>query len=157
MPKSKHAMTVARIATTLTILAAGPTLAQAATDPRVAARIDHFKTLAAHFKTMNEELRKRDPDLKVVRAATKKVSDAAVQLPSWFPKGSGPESGAKTRAKPELWTNSALFATNARNLRTEAEKLRKLSAGDDVDAMKLQAKAVGAECAACHTDFRTER
>ena len=150
MLTTRPGRTIALAAATLLILGGGPASGQPAPGERVA----KFKAMAADFKAVNDELRKLEPDLKAVRASTKKVSAAAAQLPSWFPKGSGPESGVPTRAKPELWTNAELFTTNARNFRTEAEKLQKLAAGDDIDAMKLQTKAVGAECAACHTDFR---
>src|SRR5436305_1173064 len=69
------------------------------------ARHNNFKQQGAAFKAINDELKKDSPDVPAISASATKLSTLANQLPSWFPKGSGPESATKTDAKAEVWTD----------------------------------------------------
>lgn len=134
---------------------AGAALAQTAAEKAVAARQANFKQLGASFKTINDELKKDAPDMAAIGAAATKMRDLAVGLPSWFPKGSGAESGAKTRAKAEIWTDAAGFAVVQRGLQTQTAQLQKLAAAGDLAGVRGQVKPTGGACAACHDKYRT--
>ncbi len=151
-----------RTLTTLALLAAlglGPAaLAQdAPTTPggkAVLARQAHMKDLNKAAGGLGAELRKDAPDKTAVAADATAVAGLAKDLPTWFPKGSGPEAGVKTAAKAEVWSDAEGFATAVTKLQGETAKLQQLAAAGDLDAVKAQARAVGGACKGCHDQYR---
>jgi cytochrome c556 len=120
----------------------------------VVARQAHFDDQAAGFKAIGDELKKENPDKAVIQAGADKIKGTAQDLPSWFPRGSGPEGGVKTAAKAEVWTDAAGFADAAQRLQDETAKLQQIAMSGDLDAIKAQVRAVGAACAGCHAKYR---
>lgn len=120
----------------------------------VAARQAHYKELNGAFRTINDELRKDPPDKALIASEAAKMKAFATDLPSWFPKGSGPEAGAKTAAKAEIWTDAADFAAAAAALQAETAKLQEASVAGDLDVIKVEARAAGGACKGCHDRFR---
>ncbi len=121
----------------------------------VKARQSNFKAMGKDFKGINEQLKTDKPDLAAIKIAAADVKAYAAQLPSWFPKGSGPETGLKMQAKAVIWTDGQTFATAAHNFQVEAAKLAALSAAStDLVALRAQVKATGKTCGACHDKFR---
>ena len=149
----------ARIVLLIGLIAAAP-LAAAFAAPAakdvISARQARLKDLGASFKTINDQLRQPTPDAAKIKAASAVVRQASVDLPKWFPAGAGPEAGVKTRAKSEIWADKAGFAEANRNFAIEAQKLQKLAASGDTDALKVQAKVVGQTCGTCHTGYRVK-
>jgi cytochrome c556 len=139
-------------------LACGAALAQdAAGTPggkAVLARQAHMKELNKAFGGIGAELRKDAPDKAVIAAGAPTVAGLAKQVPSWFPKGSGPEAGVKTAAKAEIWTDAAGFAAAATKLADETAKLQQVATGGDIDAFKTQFRAVAGACKSCHDTYR---
>jgi cytochrome c556 len=122
----------------------------------VAVRQAHYKELNGAFRTINEEIRKDAPDKAAIVAAASRMKALAADLPGWFPKGSGPETGLKTAAKAEIWTDAADFAAVASGLQGETAKLEQIAMAGDMDALKAQVRATGAACKACHDKFRAQ-
>jgi cytochrome c556 len=121
----------------------------------VAARHQSFKQLGGAFKALVDELKKPSPDKTGLAASAQKMNDLASQQISWFPAGSGPESGAKTAAKPEIWRDPAGFAAAVQRLQGATTKLQQVAvAGDDLDALKAQVRETGGACKNCHDKFR---
>ena len=120
------------------------------------ARQAGYKQLGVAFKALNDQLKSPTPDKAQVAALSKRVNEIAPQIATWFPAGSGPEAGVKTRAKPDIWVRGAEFQADAKALRVETAKLASLGAKGDIEAVKVQFKAVGARCGACHKPFREE-
>lgn len=143
------------IAVVLALTATGA-LAASAAETAIATRQAGYKKMGAAFKAINEELRKDAPDAKLIAANARIVNAQAAQVPKWFPKGTGPEAGFKTKAKPAIWAEPAKFAAAGANLQAEAAKLQSLSAAGDLDAVKAQVRAVGGACKACHDPYRAE-
>lgn len=137
-------------------LAVGGGAALAAVDAGkvVSSRIDGFKKMGAAFKGLNDGLKADAPDVKALQANAKTVNQYAHQVGKWFPAGSGPESGVKTRAKAEIWSDAAGYKAAVAKLETEAAKLEKVSKTGDVGAIKDQAKALGGACGGCHKVYR---
>lgn len=119
-----------------------------------AARHENFKQLGAAFKEANDELKKPNPNKGLIAADANKVAALAPKAPSWFPKGSGPESKANTKAKPEVWTDAAGFAAAMQRMQGEAAKFQKVANAGDLDAIKQQARALGGACKNCHDKYR---
>jgi cytochrome c556 len=118
------------------------------------ARNEHMKALGASVKPLVDQLKTDTPDIAVVKASTAKIAIAGTQLPAWFPKGSGPESGAKTRALPEIWTDAAGFAAAEKTFTAESAKLDGLAKAGDLNGVKAQFALVGAACQGCHKKYR---
>src|SRR5215472_9509959 len=138
------------------ILAAGGALAQEATPggKAVLARQTHYKELGKVFGGIGAELRKDAPDKAAIAADATTANGLAQQLPTWFPKGSGPEAGVKTAAKAEIWSDAAGFDAAVAKLQAETGKLADAAAGGDVDAIKAQFRATAGACNACHEKYR---
>jgi cytochrome c556 len=127
-------------------------------DPQVVieGRQANLRDLGAAFKAISDELKKPSPALPVIRQYAGQVDDLAHQQRFWFPSGSGPESEIETEAKPEIWTRKKEFADAQLALINESARLRQVAAASDVDAIKLQYRAVSKTCKGCHEAFREE-
>ena len=124
-----------------------------------AAKVEHdrhenFHKIGAAFKVVNDQLKADKPDTGAIAANAHIVHDLAPQIPTWFPAGSGPETGIKTRAKAEIWADKASFAAAAKGLETESGKLETLAKAGDIEAIKGQFKATAGACKTCHDKFR---
>lgn len=74
------------------------------------------------------------------------------QITSLFPAGSGTE---KSKAKPEIWQKWSEFEAAAKNLETEAAKLRDASRAKNEQLTQQLVKDFGRQaCGTCHTPFR---
>jgi cytochrome c556 len=120
----------------------------------VVARHQNFKQLGGAFKAIFDELKKDAPDKALISANAQKMNTLASQEASWFPKGSGPEAGVKTGAKPVIWTDPQGFAAAIQKLQSETGKLQQVAAAGDISAIKAQAQATGGACKNCHDKFR---
>lgn len=120
----------------------------------VLVRQAHYRELNAAFRAVNEDLRKDMPDKAAIAADAGRMKALTDDLPTWFPKGSGPEAGVKTRAKAEIWTDAAGFAAAVTRLQAETAKLQDAAAAGDIEALKAQAKAANGACKACHDAYR---
>jgi cytochrome c556 len=120
----------------------------------VVARHQNFKQLGGAFKAIMDELKKPAPDKAVLAANAKRMDALAAQEASWFPKGSGAESGAKTGAKPEIWSDPTGFAAAVQRLQGATAKLDQIAAAGDLDAFKAQVRETGAACKNCHDKYR---
>ena len=55
-----------------------------------------------------------------------------------------------------IWSDRATFDAQMAKLIAESGKLVAVTNGGDVAAIRAQAKATGATCAACHRQFRAD-
>lgn len=146
---------------TLMALAAGLCLAGgavAAVNAKavIEAREANFKTFGKSMKTMNDNLKSDSPDLAVIASNAATIRGLAPKVTTWFPKGTGPESGVKTEARAEIWTDGAGFAAAARRLEPEAAKLEALARAGDLAGVRVQVRVVGGTCKGCHDKFKAD-
>jgi cytochrome c556 len=120
----------------------------------IKARQEHLKDLGGQMKAIGDQLKTGMPDKAIVTAAAQKIAAYAKELPSWFPAGTGPESGVKTAAKPEIWSEAADFKAAADKLPPEADKLVEVAASGDPAVIGGQLQATGKACGGCHKPFR---
>ena len=118
------------------------------------ARHTKFHAIANAFKAIMETSKSEKPDTALVASQAKIIEGLAHKIPTWFPAGTGAESGVKTRAKAEIWTDSAGFAAAAKNLETQSIALQSVATKGDIAALQAQVKATGGACGACHTKYR---
>jgi cytochrome c556 len=134
---------------------AGVTIAETMT-PRaqIEARQSNFKDLGGAFKTVRDQLRVSRPDPVAIEQAAQSVKELSADHANWFPKGTGPEAGFKTAAKPEIWTDPQGFAAGNKRFAEEAAKLYVLAQAKNLDGLKGQVQSVGQACKGCHDKYR---
>ncbi len=91
--------------------------------------------------------------VKPLAEGTKGLVSWGQAIPSLFPAGT--ETGHKTRARAEIWSDSAGFQKAAANFVAAAQKLQSLANADDKAGFAEQFKAVGEACGACHRAYRS--
>ncbi|MEA3060246.1 MAG: hypothetical protein QOJ94_27 [Sphingomonadales bacterium] len=132
-------------------------VAAAKVDPNVAipARQMGMKQVGRTFKGINDQLHGGAPDAAAVAAGARQLADLARKVPSWFPAGSGPETGVKTAAKAEIWAQPADFHAKALALANATAALDR-AAAKSADPAVLQplVAQVGGACKACHTAYK---
>jgi cytochrome c556 len=117
-------------------------------------RQHNFKQLGGAFKTLTDEMRKPEPDRAVVSAAATKMASLANEEESWFPKGSGPEAGVKTAAKPIIWSDPHGFHAAVLKLQVETNKLQRAAVAGDLAAVRVGIRDTGGACKNCHDRYR---
>jgi cytochrome c556 len=136
--------------------AAGAAVAAADMTSVVDARHAHYKAIGAASKGISDELNKPTPDAAAIQGYARTLDQLAPQIPSWFPVGSGPESGLKTRAKAEIWTQPAAFKTATDGFAAAARHFDMTAAGGDIGAIRAEYPVLTKTCANCHSQFRAK-
>jgi len=122
----------------------------------IKSRQDKLRDLGGAFKAIDDELKKRTPDWdNIILPNAQTVQSRSSYLPTWFPKGSGPESGVKTYALPAIWQKTDDFTKLSKTAQSEGAKLNQVAAGRDQNALKAQTIALGKACKACHDAYRS--
>ncbi|NBY68910.1 MAG: cytochrome c [Betaproteobacteria bacterium] len=138
-----------------TILLALPAAAQfAKPEDAIKYRKASFTIMSAHFGRVGAMATGKAPyDAK---AAVENV-DIAVAMSKlhWaaFPEGS---DKGETRAKPEIWKDSAKFKEAADKMQAELVKLSAAAKVGNVDALKTAFGPAASSCKNCHDNFRKD-
>ncbi len=123
---------------------------------QIKSRQDKLRDMASALKQIDDELKKRSPDWEnLIQPNVLILQERSPFLLKWFPKGSGPEAGAKTYALPAIWQKGDDFAKHGRTMMAEAVKLSQVAAKKDNGELKAQVIALGKSCKACHEDYRS--
>ncbi len=132
----------------------GAALAQKSPADTIKARQEAMKSWGGNLKTINEQLKGATPDVAAIKTAMAGVSANAKDVASWFPAGTGPDSGVKTRAKAEIWSQAGDFKAAADGFVAGTAKFSGVVAGGNVDTIKADLKAFTDGCGGCHMKFR---
>ncbi len=90
---------------------------------------------------------------KAVRAATFINELSAMPWDGFVP---GSDTGAPTKAKPEIWKDKAKFDKVAEAMQAETVKLVAAANAGDLAALRPAVGAMGKACSNCHDDFRNK-
>ena len=118
------------------------------------ARHDHFHALGKSVKSLREQIGRANPDWNLVATDASRIERLVAALPTWFPPGSGPGHGIKTKARARIWAQPQAFAAAAKNLSTRAQDLAQAVGSHDPGTLRLRARALGQACGSCHHRFR---
>lgn len=146
------ALAVSATVLTSTLAASAAPSASAVVESRQAG----FKKMGGAMKALGTQLKSGAPAKATMVAAAQTVATTARAQGKLFPSGSGPATGLKTEALPNIWTDRATFDAQMAKLVTEADKLVAASNTGDATAIGAQMKATGAVCGECHRKFRKE-
>lgn len=144
-----------RAALAVALLAGGLTACDPPpTNKDVTARQTNFKAIGDAFKIVTDQVKTGQPDLDKVRPAATELVTRVGQIKDHFPVGSGPESGAKTKAKAAIWTNTGEFEKDRSAAVDAVADLDAAASAGDLAALSKTSAALGETCKTCHTQFR---
>jgi len=89
-----------------------------------------------------------------IAAESAAVADYMSKLP-WTAFGEGTDKG-DTRAKAEIWRESAKFKEYADKMQAEMSKLAATAKTGNLDSIKAAVNATGGTCKTCHDAYRKE-
>ena len=113
-----------------------------------------FTVMGAHTQRLGQMAQGKVPfDAKSAAENAEIVADMA-KLP-WAAFGEGTET-ADTKAKPEVWKQSAKFKELADKLQADTNKLVTAGKTGKEDAFKAAFTAAAGNCKSCHDDFRNK-
>jgi cytochrome c556 len=124
--------------------------------PVIEGRQAALRDIGSAFKEINDELKKSQPVLPLIRQYASQIDDLVKQQKFWFPPGTGPETEIEMKAKAAIWKQPADFKARQATLAEHAAKLAKVAAGTDIAAIKAQSQALGRTCKGCHDKYREE-
>ena len=142
--------------TVSTLLASGTAVAQVKPEDVIKFRQSVYTVIGWHVRPMGGMVKGQIPynQAEFLRNA-EIVADMSKIAPHAFPAGS--DTGATTRAKPEIWSDAAGFKKVMDNFQAEAAKLAEVAkTATSVDQVRGQFGALGKSCGACHDNFRTK-
>jgi cytochrome c556 len=113
-----------------------------------------FTVLGAHFGRLAAMASGRAPYDAKLAAENAEVIAAVAKLP-WTAFGEGTDKG-DTRAKQEIWTESAKFKDVTDKNQAELAKVVAAAKTGNLDALKAAMGPAGASCKACHDNFRKD-
>jgi cytochrome c556 len=136
------------------IAVGGAALAEVRANDAVAMRINAYRETGAAFKSINDQVRSGDLVKIMLRTSGRTIAATARNQYGWFPQGSGPESGQKTKAKAVIWSDPDGFRAAQARFQKEADLFLKVAEAGDKARIQQQAKSLGEACAACHQKYR---
>jgi cytochrome c556 len=129
---------------------AGKSMSKMGSGDVVADRQRMMKLQGASWADIQAKAKAGNIEAIAVNAET--LAMTAQQIPALFPEGSLTE---KSKAKPEVWQKWAEFQAAAKNLETQAEKLRDAARAKNEQLTQDLVKDFGRQgCGTCHTPFR---
>lgn len=143
--------TLALLMGSVVLMAASPAVTAA-----IAARKANYKEIGGAFKSITDEVRSGSPDMSTVRPLAKDIAARSALQLKHFPKGSGPESKLKTRAKALIWKEMPAFTKLQRDMITSANALSAAANAGDKAALSAARAKLGETCKSCHDRYRAE-
>ncbi len=114
----------------------------------------HYKQMGGAMKAINDQLHSGSPSIDTIRQGSHVIAGFAVQLVRWFPRGTGPEAGVRTRALPEIWSDNQNFRRAGATLLVAARGLEAAAQRGDLDAIRAAVPQVAHACGNCHDTYR---
>ena len=147
--------TMGLIGTLLALAMSLPAHAQfAKPEDAVKYRKASFTVMSAHFGRLGAMANGRVPYDAKAAAENAEVVNTLAKLP-WSAFGEGTDKG-DTRAKPEIWKESAKFKEASDKMVAEVAKLNTAAKAGNIDALKAAFGPAAASCKACHDNFRKD-
>ena len=148
--KMKHSLLIVAAA-----LTAVPALAQfAKPEDAIKYRKSSFFVMGQHFGRIGAMAQGRVPFDAKAAADNAAVVEVMSKL-HWAAFTEGSDKG-ETRAKPEIWKDSAKYKEAADKMQAELSKVAVAAKAGNVDALKAAFGPASATCKGCHDTFRKD-
>lgn len=112
-----------------------------------------FTLMGNHMGRIGAQLRAEKPNVQVIQSSAA-LLNVVDQLP--YEGFAANTESLKSRAKPEVFKDTAKVKELAEKMQAEITKLDTVAKGGDVAAIRTQFGAVGQSCKACHDQYRTD-
>ena len=113
-----------------------------------------FTVMANHFGRIGAMANGKAPFDAKAAAENADLVATLGKLP-WAAFGEGTDKG-ETRAKPEIWKESAKYKEASDKMQAELGKLQVAAKAGNLDALKAAFGPAAASCKACHDNFRKD-
>jgi cytochrome c556 len=113
-----------------------------------------FTVMGAHFGRLGAMANGRAPYDAKLAAENADIVATLSKLP-WAAFGEGTDKG-DTRAKADIWKESAKYKEAADKMQAEIMKLNTAAKAGNVEALKAAFGPAAASCKACHDSFRKD-
>lgn len=120
----------------------------------IKSRKANYKEIGGAFKTLNDEIKTGAPSIDTIQPLAKDLLKRGSMQMNFFPVGSGPESGEKTRAKAAIWSELQDFHRIHDDFMQSAQKLNQAIDAGDLAAITSAQKSLGTTCKSCHEKYR---
>lgn len=120
----------------------------------IKSRKANYKEIGGAFKTLNDEIKTGAPSIDTIQPLAKDLLKRGTMQMNFFPAGSGPESGEKTRAKATIWSEQQEFRKLHEDFIQSARKLDQAIDAGDLTTIASAQKSLGATCKSCHERYR---
>jgi cytochrome c556 len=118
------------------------------------ARHEHYEEMGKAMKGIGDQLKAGTPSVEAIQRHAALIAGFGPQIPTWFPVGSGPETGRDTRAKAEIWSDAPTFRERAQAFEAESARFNRTAQGGEVEAIRSGVRDLGTACKNCHDRFR---
>ena len=143
------------LATAMALTLAVPAQAQfAKPEDAIKYRKASFTVMAAHFGRLGAMANGKLPYDGKAAVDNAELVTTMSKLP-WAAFGEGTDKG-ETRAKPEIWKESAKYKEATDKMQAEIMKLNMAAKAGNVEALKAAFGPAAASCKACHDNFRKD-
>ncbi|MBY0512081.1 MAG: cytochrome c [Rhodospirillaceae bacterium] len=109
--------------------------------------------LGKSLNLIDDEVHGAAPDKAKIAEAAQILLTYSKEIPVWFPKGSGPETGWGL-AKSEIWDKPDEFKAATARMIDTAGKLARAANTEQLPEITARFEAVAVECKGCHKAFR---
>lgn len=116
-----------------------------------------FEKIGDAYETLEKQIKKSKPDAAVIQREAALVLAMGKEIPNWFPEGSGPDKGVKTKARAEIWTQAADFTRLQETFMATAEAMNQTAVSGDFSTISAQFEKMGEACSECHKQFRKDK
>jgi cytochrome c556 len=117
-------------------------------------RHERYEDLGKAMKAINRELKADAPSLATIQRHAEPIARFAQQAPALFPTGTGPETGHRTRAKAEIWSDPDTFRQRMTAFQAESQRFNQTAQSGDLAAVRAAVPRLAESCKNCHDRFR---
>lgn len=134
---------------------AAPAFAQfAKPEDAVKYRQSAMALMGNHMGRINAQLKSGSPNVQAIQSSAALIETLSKLPYEAFTPGS--DMVSNTRAKPEIWKDTAKFNDLRDKMQGEVVKLAATAKGGDAKAIQAQFGTVAQACKACHDDFQSK-
>jgi len=137
-----------------TLLSFGAIAATPEITEAIKSRRANYKEIGGAFKSINDEVKTGSPLIDTIQPLAQEILKRSSMQMNFFPPGSGPESGEKTRAKAAIWAEQDNFRKLHQEFTQAAEQLNSAIISGNVAAITSAQKSLGMACKSCHDRYR---
>ena len=117
-------------------------------------RHERYEDLGKAMKAIGREMKGGSPSIDTIRRNADHIARFSTEAPALFPRGTGPETGNRTRAKAEIWSDPETFRQRMTAFQAAAARFNQAAQSGDLAAIRAAVPRLSEACKNCHDRFR---